>query len=78
MAFLMVRIECPGDSVADMNAVLNGGDDTNPQSILNNLVDLVAGIASRNPSAQVDLAVRETTESISADGDGVTASCNQL
>ncbi len=78
MPFLMVRIECPGESAADLNSVLNGGDDTNPQGILNNLVDLIAGIASRNPSATVDLAVRETTQTISKQGAGVDATCNQL
>jgi hypothetical protein len=78
MAFLMIRIEVPGDSVADMNSVILNGDSTKPQAIMNNLIDLVSGISSRNPGATVDLAVRETTESISADGDGETATCSLL
>ena len=78
MPFLMIRIEVPGASIGDMNSVILNGDNSKPTEVLNNLIDLVNGINSRTPAAQVDLAARETTQAISADGDGDTASCNKL
>jgi hypothetical protein len=78
MAFLLVRIEAPGVSIGDMNTVLLGGDDTKPTEILNNLADLINGINSRDPSATVDLAVRATTQTITAQGGGVDATCSKL
>ena len=78
MPFLMIRIEVPGAAVQSLNDVLENGDSTKPHEVLNNIADLVMGCSSRTPAAQVDCAVRETTQSISADGAGVTASCNQL
>lgn len=78
MPFLMIRVEVPGATVADMNSVILNGDSSKPTEILNNLIDLVAGVNSRTPAAQVDLAVRATTQAIAADGGGNTASVNKL
>lgn len=77
MAYLMIRINVPGRTIADMNTVILNGDSTKPTEILNNLADLVNGINSRDPSAQVDFAARETTQAITADGAGLTAACNK-
>lgn len=77
MAYLMIRINVPGRTIADMNTVILNGDSTKPTEILNNLADLVNGINSRDPSAQVDFAARETTQVITADGAGLTAACNK-
>ncbi len=72
MAFLMIRIECPGMTVGDMNAKLSG--DSGHEGA-NKLVDLLAGAAGGCVSAQIDCAVRSDTQEITANG-GDTASYN--
>ncbi len=71
-SFLMVRIECVGLSVGDLNSKLK----TSPQDGVNQIVNLLVGCSAGNVSAQIDVAVRETTQTVSADGAGQTASYN--
>ncbi len=74
MAYIMIRVEAPNVSVGDMNAKLT--DSTKPHDGVELLRNLMDACLARGIPAQVDVAVRETTQAIAADGDGDTASYN--
>lgn len=71
-SFLMVRVEVNGLTALDLNERLKAS----PQDGVNQIINLLAGATAGNKSALIDVAVRETTQSISADGAGSTASYN--
>lgn len=72
MAYLMIRVNAPGVSVEDMNAKLS--EDSKPHEGLIQLRNLMDALSCRSIPSDVDVAVRETTQAISADGDGEDAS----
>jgi hypothetical protein len=74
MAFLMIRVEASALSVADMNAKL--ANSSNPQDGMIKLDNLMLAIAGGAIDAQVDCAVRDTTQAITAAGGGSSASYN--
>lgn len=67
----MIRIQTDQVTVDNMNAKLE--DDSKPHEGVIQIRNLMDAIAGRVISGTVAVAVRETTESISADGDGDTA-----
>lgn len=74
MAFIMVRIEVPGKSDTELNQqVKSSANQREGVILLRNLVE--AALAGATPS-QIDVAVRATTQAITADGNGITASYN--
>lgn len=78
MAFVMVRVEVPAMSDDQLNQkVLNGsGDSTNPHDGMVLMRNLMDSILAGSIDAQVDVAVRDSTQSISASGNGSSASYN--
>lgn len=74
MAFLMIRIEASSLSAGDFNSKLK--DDANPQDGVVQLRNLMDAIIAGSIDAQVDVAVRETTQAVTAQGDGQDASYN--
>ena len=79
MAFVMIRVEVPAMSDTQLNSkVLNGpaGDSTKPQEGVTALSILMDAINAGTIDAQVDVAVRATTQAITASGSGSSASYN--
>jgi len=74
MAFMLVRIDADALSAGDFNSKLK--DDANPQDGMVQLRNLMDAIIAGSVDAQVDVVVRETTQSISAQGSGESASYN--
>ena len=75
MAFLMIRIEAPALTVGNINQKLVNSDANAIEGVvaLRNLCDaLLAGAVD----AQVDIAVRSTTQAITAAGGGIDATYN--
>ena len=70
----MIRVQADGLSVGTMNEKVTG--DSKPQEGVVQIRNLMEAILAGAVDAQVDVAVRETTQSISADGDGDSASYN--
>lgn len=68
MAFLMIRVDAPALSVADLNAKL--AQSSNPQNGLVGLDNLMLAIAGGAIDAQVDCATRDVTQAIAAAGTG--------
>lgn len=73
-AFLMIRIDLPGGSSGDLNALLPDG--TKQHEGVTALVDMLNAINGGCLPAQVNIAVRDTTQAITADGSGETAAYN--
>lgn len=74
MAFMMIRVECPSQSVGDLNSKLQSS--TNANEGLNQLVDLMAAISAKAIAGEVDVVVRDSTQTITAAGGGGSASYN--
>ena len=68
MSFLMVRIEASALSVGQMNDKLS--DSSNPHEGVQKLKNLLDAISSGAIDAQVDVAVRSSTQAITAEGGG--------
>lgn len=68
MAFLMIRVDAPSLSVADLNAKL--AQSSNPQVGMNGLDNLMLAIASGAVDATVDCATRDTSQAVTASGTG--------
>lgn len=74
MAFMLIRVECPSESVGSLNSKLK--DSSNANDGLNQLVDLMGAISSKSISAEVDVIVRDSTQTITAADGGGSASYN--
>ena len=70
----MIRVQADAVSVADMNSKL--ASDSNPQEGLVQLRNLMDAIIAGAIDAQVDCAVRATTQSVTAQGGGEDSSYN--
>lgn len=77
MAFVMIRIEVPNLTVDQLNSKLNI-DSTNPHEGVQQVLNLVTGVTGGLLSAEIDLAVRNTTQTITAAGGGDSGSYNLL
>lgn len=79
MSFVMVRIEVPAMDESQLNDKVLGsqsGDNTKPQEGVNALRNLMDAINAGSIDAQVDVAIRATTQSITASGAGSSAQYN--
>lgn len=72
-SFLMVRVDIPSKTDTQLNALLK---DTKPHAGIQEIINLLLGIEGGTVDGQVDVAVRATTQAITADGAGLTASYN--
>ena len=68
MAFLMIKIEAPKLSDTELNTKLK--DNSNQGIGIAELKNLLQAIAAGTVDAQVDVAVRATTQAITPDGNG--------
>lgn len=80
MAFIMIRVEVPGATASQLNAKIPGDADSEADTKaregvveLRNLMDSI--LAGTTP-AQVNVAVRQDTQAVTAQGDGISASYN--
>lgn len=74
MAFIMIRVEVPGADADQLNAKVADSTKAREGVVeIRNLMDAI--LAGANP-AEVDVAVRETTQAITAEGGGTSASYN--
>jgi hypothetical protein len=74
MAFIMIRVEVPGAVASQLNAKVTDSTKAREGVIeIRNLMDAI--LAGAEPS-EVDVAVRQTTEAITAQGGGISASYN--
>lgn len=81
MSFVMIRVEVPSMDEKQLNEkVLSGpaGDSTKPQEGVIALGILMDAINAGAIDAQVDVAIRATTQAVTASGDGSSASYNLL
>lgn len=78
MAFVMVRMEVPSMDENQLNQKALGGegDNTKPHEGVVSLRNMLDAILGGSIDAQVDVAVRDSTQAISASGDGESASYN--
>jgi len=79
MAFVMVRVEVPAMSDSQLNEKVlssQSGDSTKPQEGINALRNLMDAINAGSIDAQVDVAIRSTTQAITASGNGSSAAFN--
>lgn len=74
MAFIMVRIEVPGKSVTELNQAVR--EDANQREGVILLRNLVEGVLAGAIGAQVDVAVRDSTQTITAADGGDSALYN--
>lgn len=72
-SFLMVRVDIPSKTDTDLNSLLKP---TKPHAGVQELINLLLSIEGGVVDASVDVAVRATTQAITADGAGLTASYN--
>lgn len=73
MGFVMIRIEVPSQSDSELNKVV---EPTNSHEGVQQLINLLEGIEGGAVNAEVDVAVRNTTQTISAAGAGSSANYN--
>ncbi len=73
--FLMIRVECPNLSIGDLNTMIT--NDSNPENGINQLRNLMDSVNIGCTSAIIDVASRETTETVSAQGNGIDATYNK-
>lgn len=71
-SFLMIRVDIPSKNDTQLNELLKGSSHAGVQQLIN----LLEGVTGGTTDAQVDVAVRATTQAITADGSGLTASYN--
>lgn len=80
MAFIMIRVEVPGAVASQLNAKIPGDSsaaaDTKAREGVVELRNLMDSILAGTTPAEVDVAVRATTEAITAQGGGISASYN--
>lgn len=80
MAFIMIRVEVPGADMTQLNTKIPGDEnsdaDTKPREGVIELRNLMDSILAGTSPAQVDVAVREDTETISPSSGGSSASYN--
>lgn len=74
MAFIMIRIEAPNLSVVELNQKVKLS--ANQREGVVQIRDLVEGALAGAISAEIDVAVRDTTQSITAAGGGSSAQYN--
>lgn len=67
--YVMVRVELTGASIADINALVKP---TKPHDGVNQLVDLLSKCVQGH-GAIIDVAMRETTQAVTAQGSGTSA-----
>ena len=77
MGFLMIRIETPALSAAQLTQKLSGLDSTKPLETLQDVKNLLDAVTS-GQGATIDLATRVTTEAINASGTGSAAASLNL
>lgn len=71
MAYMIIKVEADNVTINDMNAKLK--DNTNPDEGMNQLEDLINAVNGRNISATVTVVVRDTDQTITAQGGGGTS-----
>lgn len=80
MAFIMIRVEVPGATASQLNAKIPGSADsdadTKPREGVVEIRNLMDSILAGTTPSQVDVAVREETQAVNAQGDGIAASYN--
>ena len=74
MAFLMLRIEIPQFTVETFNSRIT--DTTKPHEGINGVVDILDGLLAGTFDGEIDVAVRNSTETITAADGGTAASWN--
>lgn len=79
MSFIMIRIEVPGMDETQLNSKVfdaPAGDSTKPHEGVNALRNLMDAINGGTIDAEVDVAVRATTQAITTSGSGSSAAWN--
>lgn len=74
MAFVMIRVELPNDSVGQANTLIK--DSSNPHDGLVQLRNLCDAVLAGAKEGEVAVAVRDTTQAITAAGGGSSATYN--
>lgn len=69
MGFVMVRVEVAAKSDSQLNALVK----TDAHAGVQELVNLLQGCLAGTTDATIAVATRETTEAISTDGNGTSA-----
>lgn len=76
MAFLTIQINASDIAVGSLNEVLDAGDSTKPQEILNNIKNLIDSIQAGSNHAVITAVSSTVAGTVSGQTGGVSASLN--